>query len=73
MDDFLSAKFRSHHCVLTTFAFPWPLTPLGLDSQLWDNQGPLPAPREELYLKCFSAKMEARTDWSRRRAHRRQG
>lgn len=73
MDAFLSAKFLTHCCVITTFASPCHLIPLGLVTQLWDKQRPLTVPRKELYLKSFLAKMEARTDWSQQRAHRRQG
>lgn len=51
------AKFSSHHCVVTTFAFPCHVVTLGLDTEPWDNQGPLPAPRKELYLKRISAKV----------------
>ena len=53
----MSAKFPSHHWVVTTFAFPCHLMTLGLDTEQWDNQGSLPAPRKESYLKCFLAKI----------------
>lgn len=51
-DIFLRAKFLSHHWVITTFAFPGHLIPLGLDTELWDEQGPRPAPRRSRTLSA---------------------